>query len=286
LNDPVNGHVVVLHPGEMGAAVGAAVVQTGARVVWSADGRSPATVERAEKAGLIRAESLADALDGAATVLSVCPPAAADATADAVLALGFTGTFVDANAVAPDRARRIGERVTAAGGTAVDGALFGPRTNRPGSRLLLSGAGAPAVAALFGAEAGVTAVVLAGDVGAASALKMAHSTFQKAARPLAALAFALAAEHGVTEQLLAEAEGTGSPLAEPRMVSVAASKAWRWEPELHEVVATLDASDLPSGMVAEAAALLAAWEPMRDDRSAPLEAALAALRLGGVSPPG
>ncbi|MGI5125259.1 DUF1932 domain-containing protein [Pseudonocardia sp. CA-107938] len=274
----LTGHVVVLHPGEMGAAVAAAAVRSGARVVWSADGRSAATAARAEEAGLVRVESLAAALEGAGTVLSVCPPAAADETADAVLALGFTGTFVDANAVAPDRARRIGERVTAAGGTPVDGALFGARPNRPGVRFALSGPGAPAVASLFAAGSGVTPAVLDEAMGTASALKMAHSTFQKAARPLAALAFALAAEHGVTEQLLDEADGTGSPLAEPRMVAVAASKAWRWEPELHEVIATLDASGLPSGMVAEAAALLTAWEPLRDDRTAPTEAALAALK--------
>jgi 3-hydroxyisobutyrate dehydrogenase-like beta-hydroxyacid dehydrogenase len=284
LTDPSGGHVVVLHPGEMGAAVAGAAVRAGARVVWCADGRGPATAARAELAGLIRAASLAEALDGAATVLSICPPAAADATADEVLSLGFTGTFVDGNAVSPERARRIGERVTAAGGTAVDGALFGARRDRPGVRFALSGAGAPAVAALFGEHSGLTATVLDGSVGAASALKMAHSTFQKAARPLAALAFALAAEHDVTEQLLDEAQDSRSPLAEPGMVSVAASKAWRWEPELHEVAATLDASGLPSGMVAEAAALLAAWEPMRDDRSVPLAEALAALRR--LSPPG
>jgi 3-hydroxyisobutyrate dehydrogenase-like beta-hydroxyacid dehydrogenase len=272
------GHVVLLHPGEMGAAVAAAAVRAGARVVWCADGRGPATAARAEQAGLVRTESLAAALDGAAAVLSICPPAMADTTADAVLALGFTGTFVDANAVSPERARAIGERVTAAGGTAVDGALFGPRGDRPDVRFLLSGVAAPAVAALFGEGSGVTATVLDGAVGAASALKMAHSTFQKAARPLAALAFALAAEHGVTEQLLEEAAGAASPLTQPAMVSVAASKAWRWEPELREVVATLDATGLPSGMVAEAATLLAAWETLRDDRSAPLADTLAALR--------
>ncbi len=239
-------HVVVLHPGEMGAAVAAAAVRSGAQVVWCAADRGPSTVARAEQAGLVRAESLAEALDGAVIVLSICPPAAADETADAVLELGFTGTFVDANAVSPDRARAIGARVVAAGGRAADGALFGPHGTRPDVRFALSGEGAAEAAALFAAGSGVTPTVLDRGVGAASALKMAHSTFQKAARPLAALAFALAAEHGVTDQLLDEAAGTGSPLAQPGMVPVAASKAWRWEPELREVVSTLDASGLPS----------------------------------------
>lgn len=262
----------------MGAAVAAAAVRSGVPVVWCAAGRGPSTVARAEQAGLTRAESLGAALDGAGVVLSICPPAAADETADAVLDLGFTGTYVDANAVSPERARTIGARVTDAGGRAVDGALFGPHGTRPEVRFALAGEGAAEVAALFADGSGVAATVLDTGVGAASALKMAHSTFQKAARPLAALAFALAESHGVTAELLDEAAGMGSPLAQPGMVPVAASKAWRWEPELREVVATLDASGLPSAMVAAAAELLLAWEGLRDERSVSLATTLGALR--------
>lgn len=270
--------VVVLHPGEMGAAVAASIVRSGTPVAWCATGRGPHTLARAGRAGLTRTESLAEALDGAEVVLSICPPAAADRTADAVLGAGFAGTYVDANAVSPERARAIGARVADAGGRTVDGALFGPHGNRSEVRFALAGEGAAEVAALFAAGRGVAATVLDAGVGAASALKMAHSTFQKAARPLAALAFALAAEHGVTDELLDEAAGMGSPLAQPGMVPVAASKAWRWEPELREVVTTLDASGLPSAMVTAAAELLAAWAPLRDDRSVPLAATLEALR--------
>jgi predicted dinucleotide-binding enzyme len=42
----------ILHPGEMGAAVGAALRTAGHDVVWAAGGRSDATAERAEAAGL------------------------------------------------------------------------------------------------------------------------------------------------------------------------------------------------------------------------------------------
>ena len=42
----------VLHPGEMGAAVGACLAAHGHRVVWSSEGRSPATRTRAHAAGL------------------------------------------------------------------------------------------------------------------------------------------------------------------------------------------------------------------------------------------
>ena len=79
----------VLHPGEMGAAMGARLQERGHDVVWSSDGRSDATRERAEAAGLRDAGSLA-ALTGACDlVLSVCPPHAALDLAAAV-AVSYT----------------------------------------------------------------------------------------------------------------------------------------------------------------------------------------------------
>jgi 3-hydroxyisobutyrate dehydrogenase-like beta-hydroxyacid dehydrogenase len=42
----------LLHPGEMGAAVGQCLAAAGHQVLWTDQGRSPATRERAEAAGL------------------------------------------------------------------------------------------------------------------------------------------------------------------------------------------------------------------------------------------
>ncbi len=39
----------ILHPGQMGAAVGAQAVAAGARVLWCPEGRSGLTAERARK---------------------------------------------------------------------------------------------------------------------------------------------------------------------------------------------------------------------------------------------
>src|SRR5260370_23526464 len=69
-----NQTIALLHPGEMGAAVGACLVARGLRVLWVSQGRSPATRARAQAAGLEQCESLDPALAAAAVVLSVCPP--------------------------------------------------------------------------------------------------------------------------------------------------------------------------------------------------------------------
>jgi hypothetical protein len=67
----------VLHPGEMGAAVGAALVSTGHEVIWASAGRSQQSQERAREAGLrdvVRVEAL---IAESEMALSICGPDAA-----------------------------------------------------------------------------------------------------------------------------------------------------------------------------------------------------------------
>ncbi|MGD9529848.1 MAG: DUF1932 domain-containing protein, partial [Pseudonocardia sp.] len=125
------------------------------------------------------------------------------------------------------------------------------RTAGSTARLYLSGATADtgAVAALFPAPSPLEVVVLGEALGSASALKMAYAGYQKAARTLAAVAHALAARHGVTEALLAEGRRlTTSPLADPHYLPSVAARAWRWEPEMHEVADILAAEGLPDDL--------------------------------------
>src|SRR6266508_2363643 len=66
--------VGLLHPGEMGATVGATVVGGGARVLWASEGRSRATRARALEIGLEDAGTLAALIQTSRVILSVVPP--------------------------------------------------------------------------------------------------------------------------------------------------------------------------------------------------------------------
>ena len=270
--------VGVLHPGEMGSAVGAAVRQSGSPTVWCQAGRGPATARRAAAADLQPVDTLEEVVSASAVILSICPPAFAEAVSRQVLDHGFRGIYVEANAISTERAARIARSLDAAGIQVVDGALFSPRRASDNIRCYLAG-DAPAVAAvadLFRNDM-VTTVTMDGGVGTASALKMAHSSFQKAARPLAALAYALAAASGVSDHLMTEAAGTVSPLAQPERLPTVASKAWRWVPEMEEVAATLTAHGLPADSANAAAALLRRWADHRDDRDKTIDEVLRSL---------
>ena len=99
----------LLHPGEMGSVVGKAARAGGSRVLWVSDGRSPASRNRAAAAGLEDAGTLGEVVAQSDVILSICPPANAIDIARQVAALGFGGTYVDANAVSPATTRSIGD---------------------------------------------------------------------------------------------------------------------------------------------------------------------------------
>ncbi|MDX3583127.1 MULTISPECIES: NAD(P)-binding domain-containing protein [Streptomyces] len=117
--------LTVLHPGAMGAAVAAEASRSGHQVLWVPADRSAATRERAGKAGLTASPSLAEALDSSEVVLSLCSPRAAEDVAVSVAGHGFTGLYVEANAVSPHRMERIAYEVRPAS-SILDGAAIGP----------------------------------------------------------------------------------------------------------------------------------------------------------------
>ena len=202
----------------MGAAVAGAARASGARVLWASEGRSAATHERAEAAGLEDAGTLAGLAAASATLISVCPPASAEDVARAVAATGFDGLYLDANAISPARAQRVAAIVQEVGATPVDGSLIGPPPSAPDLTVLyLSGAAAAEIEPLF-AGGPLATQVLDGHPAAASALKMAYAGANKIGLALAAQALALAEAYGVAGALAEEAADLppGAPLARRR----------------------------------------------------------------------
>src|ERR1035437_5933624 len=102
--------IALLHPGDMGSAIGACAVRRGHKVFCALQGRSEISQKRAKGAGLQDAGSLEAAVAQASVVLSVCPPHGALQLARRVAACGFTGLFVDAKAIATATAR-MGARI-------------------------------------------------------------------------------------------------------------------------------------------------------------------------------
>jgi 3-hydroxyisobutyrate dehydrogenase-like beta-hydroxyacid dehydrogenase len=240
----------LLNPGEMGAAVGQCLTGRGLEVLWASDGRSAETADRAKAAGLTDAGSARALATQAGVILSVCPPHAAVDVAWAVH--GFTGVYVDANAVAPGTARQIAELIAAAGGRYVDGGIIGsPPTAAGAARLYLSGADAPAVRTVHDLFAGTALEprLVAGAATAASAVKMAYAAWTKGSSALLLGARALAQAEGVEDALLAEWALSQPRLADQleRSARAAVTKGWRWVGEMEEIAHAMAGAGLPDG---------------------------------------
>ncbi len=250
-------------PGEMGSAVGGVLAADGHSVLWASEARSSESAARAAAAGLTDVGTLAALARASAILLSIVPPHAALDTARALRESGFSGIYVDANAIAPATAAEVAAIVTAGGDASyVDGGIVGlPPEHAGGTRLYLSGDSAPAVAALFAGTA-LEAIVLDGPSFSASALKMVYAAWTKGTTALLLATEATAQALGVDAALQREWERSQPALAErlPGAHAVAAHKGWRWIAEMEEIAASFGAAGQPSGFHAAAAEVYRGWQ--------------------------
>lgn len=236
----------IVHPGQMGIVVAASAQNSGNEVLWASEGRSPATRERADRAGLHDAGTLAKLCELCPVIVSVCPPEFAEEIAEQVARRSYQGTYVDANAIAPERARRIARRLEQQGARLVDGGIIGPpATERNRTWLYLAGEHAASIASCFSAGP-IETEVLAGGIGRASALKMCFAAYSKGSIALAYSVLAAAENLDVLADLKRQWNRNGPSLpALEREISGASPKAWRFISEMQEIATTFQSAGLP-----------------------------------------
>jgi 3-hydroxyisobutyrate dehydrogenase-like beta-hydroxyacid dehydrogenase len=273
----------ILHPGNMGISIAASALNSGCDVYWVSQGRSAQTRERAGRFELHDAGSLVELCETCPILVSVCPPHAAEEVADQVLGCGFAGIYLDANAISPQRAIRIGEKMSAGGVAFVDGGIIGGPAWEPGRTwLYLSGRRAEEVVACFSAGPLETAII--GEaIGKASALKMCFAAWTKGSTALLCAILATAEGLGVWQDLERQWERSWPGFAEQTVDRVrgVTAKAWRFAGEMEEISMTFDEAGLPGGFHAAAAELYRRIAGFKDAPSKPsLEEVLAALLTG------
>jgi 3-hydroxyisobutyrate dehydrogenase-like beta-hydroxyacid dehydrogenase len=270
----------ILHPGNMGISVAASAQNSGCDVYWASEGRSPQTRERAEKFALHDVGSLASLCQTCSILVSVCPPHAAGDVAHQVLDCGFHGLYLDANAISPQRVVRIGQALTGAGVTFVDGGIVGGPAWEPGQTwLYLSGKQANVVAACFSAGPLETAVI-GPEIGKASALKMCYAAYTKGTTALLCAILATADTLDVREELLQQWARDWPDFDEQavRRARRVTAKAWRFAGEMEEISATFREAGLPGEFHAGAADIYQRIAHFKDAPDLPsLEDVLASL---------
>ena len=274
----------VLHPGNMGISIAASAQNNGHTVYWASEGRSAQTRERAERFSLLDAHTLEGLCSTCSIIVSVSPPHAAEEVANQVIVHSFEGLYVDANAISPQRTKRIGQAIEEAGATFVDGGIIGgPAWERGRTWLHLAGRNAETVAACF-SDGPFETNVIGEDIGKASALKMCYAAYTKGTTALLCAILAASDKLGVREELQRQWSRGGAGLAEqaPERVTQSTAKAWRFVGEMEEISATFTEAGMPGGFHAAAALIYERIANFKDATSTPsLENVLAALLEAG-----
>jgi 3-hydroxyisobutyrate dehydrogenase-like beta-hydroxyacid dehydrogenase len=259
----------------MGITVAVSARNSGNTVLWVSDGRSADTRKRASDAGLEDAGTIAKLCELCPVIVSVCPPEYAEQLADLVAGRSYRGTYIDANAISPERVQHIASRLEADGARFVDGGIIGPPATIPNRTwLYLSGDQAAEIARFFSAGP-IEVEVLAGGVGRASALKMCFAAYSKGSIALACAVLASAERLGVFDDLQRQWARNGPSLPDlEREISRAAPKAWRFTGEMHEIAATFQSAGLPAEFHQAAAEIFRRLEKFKGLDGASLKAVM------------
>jgi hypothetical protein len=262
----------------MGASIGLSLLASAHEVGWVSDGRSADSHNRAKQFEAFA--TLDDMSSWADGIISVCPPDAAIAQAQAVYATAFDGLYVDANAIAPHSAKDIAQIFGA--GAYVDGGIIGPPALSAGTtRLYLSGQHTARVASWF-SQGFLEAIALpesdhANSAVAASALKVAYAAHSKGSSALLLAVNALAAGSGISEALKAEWDISQPGLNHRSEITanVTSPKAWRFAGEMLEISETFKAQGLSGDFHQGAADIFASMADLKDQPDADLDQVIA-----------
>jgi 3-hydroxyisobutyrate dehydrogenase-like beta-hydroxyacid dehydrogenase len=273
--------VGIIHPGEMGVSIAASAQAGGSTVMWASQGRSSQTLARAADHALVDAVTIENLCRSCSIIISVCPPHAAGEVADQVLACSFKGLYVDVNAISPQKARQISEKMQKNGNTFVDGGIIGGPAWEPDSTwLYLSGDGAQRVADCF-KEGLLQTEVISSEVGDASALKMCYAALTKGTSALLCAVMGAADELGVREHLQRQwdRDELGSAERNSQRVRRVTAKAWRFAGEMEEIASTFKGAGVTGGFHQAAAEIYSRMEGFKGQTQPPeLEEVLTAIK--------
>jgi 3-hydroxyisobutyrate dehydrogenase-like beta-hydroxyacid dehydrogenase len=196
-----------------------------------------------------------------------------------VVAEGFKGFYLDANAISPQRTKRLHQIMESHEIHFIDGSIIGgPAWTAGETYLYLSGKDAEIIRNCF--QTGLLETRIIGEeVGKASALKMCYAAYSKGMTALLASILAAAEVYDVRAVLYGQWDMDDPAFSEHvnRRVTRTTNKAWRFAGEMEEIATTFAEAGLPDGFHKAAAKIFQRMANLEPDRPEQLTQILAAL---------
>ncbi len=241
--------IAVIATGDMGHAVGRALIEHGHRAVTCLAGRSGRSRGLAEKAGIEDLPDLEAVAREADIFLSILPPTnaldLAREMAGAMTKAGRAPVYVDCNAISPETAAEVGAIVGAAGAPFIDAGIIGLAPGKAVPRFYVSGDDTAAMEALDGC--GFTVIPMPGGGCQGSAIKMSYAGLNKWTWSLYTVVLLAAERMGVRPMLMEEfaaSQAGDLKRMEARLPFVPAD-AGRWIGEMEEIAKSFRDAGVP-----------------------------------------
>jgi 3-hydroxyisobutyrate dehydrogenase-like beta-hydroxyacid dehydrogenase len=235
--------VAIVGAGEMGAAVGRRLRESGARVITTLKGRGAASVARVRETNLDVVDDDDILVAESALILSIVPPGEAIVVAERfrepVMRAAMKPIFVECNAVSPATVLRIAELLAPTRCVFIDAGIIGgpprPGGGGKGPRFYASGEHAPQLMKLR--NFGLDVAIVDGGIGAASALKMSYAGLTKGIIAVGATMIGAASRAGLASALREELARSQPQLLAmfTAMIPGMYSKAYRWVAEMEQI---------------------------------------------------
>ena len=251
--------ISLLSPGDMGSNIAGFLIDAGYEVISPLDERSESTKQRANKIGIENCHTLENAINNSQLLISILVPSEALGLSEKLAKLDSKTKnsilFADLNAIAPNTTIKMENNLKNTKIDFVDGGIIGgpPKdTNFP--RVYISGSNSNKLAELN--NKGMEIIDMGGNIGDASAIKMAYASITKGYSSLLLGAMFLAIKSNNYDLLIKEIESSQpNVFKDLNNLNSIPSKAHRWIGEMYEISKTYEGYEL-SGSFHEAAATI------------------------------
>ena len=234
--------ITLMSPGEMGSPIAEQIQNSGIDVISPLKNRSKQTRDRAKKYGIIDSDNLENSIFESDLVISILVPDAAKDLAIQVSKfskkLNKEIYFADLNAVSPETVQSMKDILSDSKVKFIDGGIIGapPKGNNI-PRVYVSGKHSAYFTKLDGL--GMKVMDMSGDIGSASAMKMAYASITKGYSSLLIAAITLSIRTNNFHHLMNELEFSQSNVFKDlNNLKSIPSKAHRWIGEMEEISKT------------------------------------------------
>lgn len=234
--------ITLMSPGEMGSPIAQQIIQSGIKVISPLKNRSIQTRDRAKKFGIEDSDTLNDSINESELIISILVPDAAEElarnVAEASNDLDKEIFFADLNAISPETVINMKNILSKSKVKFIDGGIIGsPPKGDIIPRIYVSGENSNYFNTLDGL--GMKVIDMAGEIGAASAMKMAYASITKGYSSLLIAAVTLSIRTNNFDALMKELEfSQPNVFNDLKNIKSIPSKAHRWVGEMEEISKT------------------------------------------------